>query len=296
MSLKVQIKRYAVPLAAIVALMMCAAAVGTYVLQHQRLRFPWEDVYTVKAEFQTAQAVTPGQGQNVTVAGVTVGDISKVTLDDGRAVVTMEIDPHKLPAVYRDATMLLRPKTGLKDMSVALEPGTPKAGKLKDGERLPVGRTNPDVNPDEVLAALDADTRTYLAVAINEGGRALSGRGADLRDPAREPAHARDDAAHHDRNRRPPREAAPPHGQPARAHRRLERDLRGARAGGGLAGQLARATAGHAGLGAPRARRERRARDRAAPGARRPAAHGAGVGADAQGGAAAAARGRADPA
>lgn len=181
MSLKVQIKRYAVPLAAIVALVMCAAAVGAYVLQHQRLRFPWEDVYSIRAEFSTAQAVTPGQGQNVTVAGVTVGEITKVELDEGHAVVTMDIDRDKLDAVYGDATMVLRPKTGLKDMSIALDPGTPRAGRLESGEALPVGRTTPDVNPDEVLAALDADTRAYLAVAINEGGRALRGRGPDLR-------------------------------------------------------------------------------------------------------------------
>ena len=91
----------------------------------------------------------------MTVSGVSVGEITKVTLDDGRAVVTMDIERDKLPAVYRDATMLLRPKTGLKDMSIALEPGTAKAGKLDEDHILPVGRTTPDVNPDEVLATED---------------------------------------------------------------------------------------------------------------------------------------------
>ena len=41
----------------------------------------------------TAQAVTPGQGQTVRVAGVRVGDISKVELKDGHAVVTMDARP-----------------------------------------------------------------------------------------------------------------------------------------------------------------------------------------------------------
>ena len=71
----------------------------------------------------TAQAVTPGQGQTVRVAGVRVGDISSVDLENGHAVVTMDIDRKFLP-VYKDATILLRPKTGLKDMFLELDPGT----------------------------------------------------------------------------------------------------------------------------------------------------------------------------
>ena len=63
-------------------------------LSNQRLRFPWEGApFRIKAEFATAQAVTPGQGQTVRVSGVRVGDITKVDLKDGRAVVTMDLDP-----------------------------------------------------------------------------------------------------------------------------------------------------------------------------------------------------------
>ena len=47
----------------------------------------------LKAAFSTAQAVTPGQGQTVRVSGVRIGDIAKVDLKDGVAVVTMDIDP-----------------------------------------------------------------------------------------------------------------------------------------------------------------------------------------------------------
>ena len=37
----------------------------------------------LKADFQTAQAVTPGQGQSVTIAGAKIGEISSVTLHEG---------------------------------------------------------------------------------------------------------------------------------------------------------------------------------------------------------------------
>lgn len=181
MRLALQVRRYAWPLAAIVALMLVATVVAAYILAHQRLRFPWEDLYRIRAEFTSAQAVTPGQGQNVTVAGVTVGEITRVELRDGRAVVTMDMERDKLPRVHADARMLLRPKTGLNDMSIQLDPGRPPAPALGEDDVLSAERTAPNVNPDEVLAALDADTRDYLSIVVNELGRGLHGRGGALR-------------------------------------------------------------------------------------------------------------------
>jgi hypothetical protein len=82
--------------------------------------------------------------------------------------------------------MYLRPKTGLNDMTIQLDPGRPErglagGGRLEDGDRLPVSQTTTNVNPDEVFASLDADTRRYLAVLANAGGQGLKGRGPDLR-------------------------------------------------------------------------------------------------------------------
>jgi phospholipid/cholesterol/gamma-HCH transport system substrate-binding protein len=178
--------------AAILVLFLIALGVATYILSNQRLNLPaWvpivgKDFFTLKAEFQTGQALTPGQGQTVNVAGVKVGEIQKVELVDGRALVTMKIEPKYAegkdgrPAIYKDARMLLRPKTGLKDMIVELSPGTPKAGKVKDGGTIPVANTLPDVNPDEILASLDADTRQFLVILLNGAGTGLRGRSGDL--------------------------------------------------------------------------------------------------------------------
>ena len=107
--------------------------VAGYVLSNQRLYLPsWvpivgTDFYTVKAELSSAQAVVPGQGQTVNLGGVKVGDIGKVELGNGRAVVEMKIR-RKYAPIYRDATILLRPKTGLKDMFLSLDPGNKRAG------------------------------------------------------------------------------------------------------------------------------------------------------------------------
>jgi phospholipid/cholesterol/gamma-HCH transport system substrate-binding protein len=180
------VRPYLVHALSLAAIVVLALAVTGYIAVHQRVRFPWEHERTILAEFSSAQAVTPGQGQTVNVAGVKVGEIGEVRLEEGRAVVEMKLDNDELGPVYRNAHLLLRPKTGLNDMSIALDPGTPEPGapnrgELGEGDRLPVWNTLPNVNPDEVLAALDGDTRNYLATVAAEGGRGLRGRGPDLR-------------------------------------------------------------------------------------------------------------------
>jgi phospholipid/cholesterol/gamma-HCH transport system substrate-binding protein len=179
--------------AAIIGLAVISLGVAGYVLAHQRLRFPviQESPFKLKAEFSTAQAVTPGQGQTVRVSGVRVGDISKVDLVNGRGIVTMDLDPEFKDLVHTDATALLRPKTGLKDMFIELNPGSKAAPLAKQNWAIPVRNTLPDVNPDEVYSFLDADTRDYLRLLISGAGEGLKGRGGDLREVFRrfEPTH-----------------------------------------------------------------------------------------------------------
>jgi phospholipid/cholesterol/gamma-HCH transport system substrate-binding protein len=186
------IRTHARAFVAIIGLIVVAAAVSLFVLHNQRLRFPWEpSPYVLQAEFSTAQAVVAGQGQTVRVSGVRIGDVGGVTLKDGRAIVRMDIDPQYRRMIHTDATALLRPRTGLKDMFVELRPGSAQAPVAQEGWTLPIAATAPDVNLDEVLAMLDSDTRDYLKLLISDAGRGLQGRGPDLREVLRrfEPTH-----------------------------------------------------------------------------------------------------------
>ena len=63
----------------------------------------------------------------------------------------------------------MRPKTGLRDMFLELDPGTEPAGEYEEGDTVPVSSTAPDVNLDEVLEALDTDTRAYLRMLLVGG-------------------------------------------------------------------------------------------------------------------------------
>jgi len=180
-----QIERYRTAFIAVVTMIIIAAAVGGYILAHENLKLPgWVPVfgrnyYTLKAEISTAQAVTPGQGQAVTIAGAKIGEIASVNLQNGVATVTMKVVP-KYARIYRNATLLLRPKTQLQDITVEVNPGTPSAGRLRSGETIPLSQTAPNVNFDEFLAGLDAETRAYLQELLAGAGEGLKGNSRAL--------------------------------------------------------------------------------------------------------------------
>jgi phospholipid/cholesterol/gamma-HCH transport system substrate-binding protein len=183
-----QIRKQMRVFVAIIFLLVGALAVASFLLSQERFYLPaWvpligTDFYVVKAELPTAQAVVPGQGQSVNIAGVKIGEVGDVKLENGRAVVTMQIQDKYKP-IYRDADVLMRPKTGLKDMYLALDPGTKQAGAMPEGGRVKVQNTLPDVNADEILAQLDTDTRAYLEILLSAGGTAFDDHatGADAR-------------------------------------------------------------------------------------------------------------------
>ena len=177
----VAIRKHLSDFIAVAVLVIVASAISLYIFQEQRLRIPIveERPFELKAEFQTAQAVVPGQGQTIRVAGVRVGDVQKVELEDGVGVVTLAIDREFLP-IYRDATLLLRPQTGLKDMFFQLDPGTKAAGEYEENEVVPVANTAPDVNLDEILELLDSDTQAYLRLLVVGAGKGLDGRDKEL--------------------------------------------------------------------------------------------------------------------
>jgi phospholipid/cholesterol/gamma-HCH transport system substrate-binding protein len=170
---------------AIIALFAIGLAVAFAVLSQQQYPYPsWipvlgKDRFELKAEFTTAQAVTPGQGQTVNIAGVEAGDVTEVELEDGQAVVTMSIDDEYQSLIHSDATMLMRPRTGLQDITVEMDPGS-KGGTVEDGATIPISQTLPNVQPDEILATLDGDTQAYLKLLIQGGAQGLGGHGKEL--------------------------------------------------------------------------------------------------------------------
>lgn len=176
------IKNHLTDFVAIIVLLVLAVAVTGYILHNEGVRFPFiqPSPFMLNADFSNAQAVTPGQGQTVRVSGVQIGTLSNVKLVNGYAEIQMAIQPNYKKLIHTNATALLRPKTGLQDMFVELNPGSAPSPVVKSGYTIPLGQTNPQVNVDEILSSLDADTREYLQLLVNGGGQGLNGRGTEL--------------------------------------------------------------------------------------------------------------------
>jgi len=138
-----------------------------------------EEFDHISAEFSTAQAVTPGQGQSVDVAGIEIGKVTSVDLENGHAVVGMNIQPEYMELIHPNANFLLRPKTGLNDMIVEIDPGSGRE-HIEDGTHFTQAQTEPNTNLDAFLATFDADTRQYIQLLVAGGAEGIGGRGKQL--------------------------------------------------------------------------------------------------------------------
>jgi phospholipid/cholesterol/gamma-HCH transport system substrate-binding protein len=174
--------------AAIIGLVLAGIFAVTVILINQRASLPsWvpllgTDRFHLSADFTTAQAVTPGQGQSVDIAGIKVGEVTGVKLENGHAVVSMEVENKYAPLIHSDASLLLRPKTGLNDMVVEVDPGTQSAPEMKEGTTVSLASTMPNVQPDQILASLDADTQQFLKLLLANGAEALDpAKGRDVK-------------------------------------------------------------------------------------------------------------------
>jgi phospholipid/cholesterol/gamma-HCH transport system substrate-binding protein len=170
---------------AIIVLAIAGLAMMLGIFTQQKASLPaWlpvvgEEFDHISAEFSTAQAVTPGQGQQVVIAGIEIGKVSSVDLENGHAVVGMDIQPEYMELIHPDAEFLLRPKTNLNDMTVEIDPGSGKK-HVDDGAHFPLAQTQSNTNLDAFLATLDADTRQYIQLLVAGGAQGIGGRGKQL--------------------------------------------------------------------------------------------------------------------
>jgi virulence factor Mce-like protein len=147
-------------------------ALGTYLGFTKDIPFTRE--FEVKAVFESANSIRTNSP--VRIAGVNVGKVSRVERQDGTdaAVITMQISEQGLP-IHKDATLKIRPRIFLEgNFFVDLRPGTPRAPTVDDGYTIKVTQTATPVQLDQVLTALQEDTREDLKDVLNGLGDALN--------------------------------------------------------------------------------------------------------------------------
>ena len=183
--MKRAIREHLTDFIAIGVLAVLAVVTTGVILVRQQANFPsWVPIvgqshFELKAAFSSSQAVTPGQGQTVDLSGVKIGSVQGVNLESGRAVVTMNIDPKYAPLIHTDASLLLRPRTGLQDMTIEIDPGH-NGQEVQEGSTVPLANTEPNVNPDQILASLDGDTQSFLQLLVQGGAQGLYGHSEQL--------------------------------------------------------------------------------------------------------------------
>ncbi len=138
---------------------------------------PFANPFELRAAFKTSNNLRPNSP--VRIAGVGVGKVTAVERQgaDG-AVVVLEISDQGQP-IHADARASIRPRIFLEgNFFVDLQPGTPSAPVLDDGDVIPVSQTSTPVQLDEVLTALQSDTRADLQTVLREYAKGLAGKGA----------------------------------------------------------------------------------------------------------------------
>jgi len=133
---------------------------------------PFKHGYRLKAVFATAVNIHPKSP--VRIAGVNVGKVSGISRDGQTGLVSMEIESQGLP-IHSDATLKIRPRIFLEgNYFIELQPGSPSAKTLSSGATIPITQTSDPVQLDQVLDALNTDTRANLQNFLAGYGDALT--------------------------------------------------------------------------------------------------------------------------
>lgn len=157
------------------------------------------DKYLVRAIFDNGAFVIPGE--DVKIAGVKVGAIHDVDLeDDFKAAVVLDIEDPAFRSFRKDAHCQIRLQSLIGEQFIECKPTRPRKegdplppelAKVEDGERgegqyyLPVENNTTPVGIDLIQNIQRLPQREGLRLLINEFGAGLAGNGDRLRDAVR---------------------------------------------------------------------------------------------------------------
>jgi phospholipid/cholesterol/gamma-HCH transport system substrate-binding protein len=121
---------------------------------------PFKHGFRLNAQFASAINIKPKSP--VRIAGVDVGKVTQIRRQGSTGLVSMEIESRGLP-LHSDATVKIRPRIFLEgNWFVELQPGSPSTKTLSSGATLPSTQSSDPVQLDQVLDALNTDTRANL--------------------------------------------------------------------------------------------------------------------------------------
>ncbi|MFG3422634.1 MCE family protein [Micromonospora sp. NPDC049460] len=165
----------------IVFVVVVATALTAAVLQYRRAFTPtaWVTLHTDRAGLQL------GDGADVKVRGVLVGDVRSVRSDGAGATLRLALDPARTARIPADVSARLLPKTLFGERYVELvPPAASTAGPIRDGAVIGQDRSHTAVELervlDEALPLLQSIRPDQLAATLGALATALEGRGEQL--------------------------------------------------------------------------------------------------------------------
>lgn len=165
----------------LVVLILIAVAVYFGFTKH----IPFTHSFRLKAQFSSALNIHTKSP--VRIAGVNVGKVASVEREGETGLVTMEIEKQGLP-IHTDATVKIRPRIFLEGNDfVELQPGSPTAKTVSEGFTIPITQTSDPVQVDQLLTALNSDTRANLQTVLVEYGSALTRKPTPAEDAEQDP-------------------------------------------------------------------------------------------------------------
>ncbi|MBA2350186.1 MAG: MCE family protein [Solirubrobacterales bacterium] len=139
---------------------------------------PGRSYYNLTAKFDTADNLTAHY--QVRMGGKLVGQVLDPRVEDGQAVVDLQLEPSVEP-LRSDTTLEVRPRSPVGVRYLDIEPGQ-KGTPMPEGATIPAKQTGSTTQLDEVLSTFDPKTRARTQVFMKELGTGFAGRGQDLND------------------------------------------------------------------------------------------------------------------
>jgi virulence factor Mce-like protein len=139
---------------------------------------PGRSYYELDVAFKDADNVSVHS--QVRMGGRLVGQVLHPRVEDGEAIVTLQLTPDIAP-LPSDTVVKVRPRSAIGTRFVEIMPGT-RATPLHDGGLIPAAQTRSTRPLDEALSTFDAPTRKHAQVLLRQLGSSLAGRGEGLND------------------------------------------------------------------------------------------------------------------
>ncbi|AIJ23302.1 MlaD family protein [Amycolatopsis methanolica] len=153
--------------AAVAVLLVTAAAAWTLVSEE-------DGGYRVRLVMPSAAGLVPGAP--VRANGVDIGQISEITAKDNQAVVTVSLDAAHAP-LHTGTVAWVETRSVLGERNIELKPG-PAGNPAVPDDGLVEAR--PQVSVEDLLEALDPQTRTHLTGLVRQLQDTLAGREQDV--------------------------------------------------------------------------------------------------------------------